>query len=557
MKGKRIVNIRNRLVMRGVEAQGRAVNLIHDALLQCGVQKKLAMKAELLAEETIVQFVSHAPANTPLQVQVRRLTGDTSIVLSMPGEEFDPYTGITSDGAAPDETQSEEAIRAILLRSHGEKYKYSHAKGVNRVRILAGQSVRSVSSGTLIALIAGLLFGLLLKNVLPAGAADALCYHLLKPVQTVFMNAMKIVIAPVVFFSLVTCVSQFKNISELGKLGAKILCVYLSTTAAAILLGNGIFAVFQPGEWGFALSGGVQTAAAAAENAAVDTSIRTMLINIVPSNFLAPFLESNTLQLIFLAILCGAAMGMIGEYSSVLKQLFDALNSLFLTVTTIIARFIPAAVFASVSIMVLDLSGTSFLSLIGVTGVQIFAIFLMICFYGLMILSVGRLNPLTFFRKSREGMLTSFTLSSSSAAMPTNMRVCTEKLGVSPAVANFSIPLGTTINMDGSCIYLTILSLFLARAYGVEVSVQAVLSLAVTIMLLSLGAPGVPGSGLICLGVALSVIHVPVEAIGLIIAINPLLDMFDTMSNTTGDLAAAVIVAKSEKLIDERVYKQR
>lgn len=149
------------------------------------------------------------------------------------------------------------------------------------------------------------------------------------------------------------------------------------------------------------------------------------------------------------------------------------------------------------------------------------------------------------------------TVGQSDQTMPTNMRTCTEKLGISPRVSNFSIPLGATINMDGTCIFLVITALFLARAYGIEVPGSAYVSLAVTIMLLSLGAPGVPGAGLICLATVLEHINVPVESIGLIIATSSLVDMFITMSNTTGDVAAALIVAKSENLVDLEVYNRK
>ena len=130
------------------------------------------------------------------------------------------------------------------------------------------------------------------------------------------------------------------------------------------------------------------------------------------------------------------------------------------------------------------------------------------------------------------------------------MRICTEKMGIAPKISNFSIPLGATINMDGTCIYLCVLGLFLARAYGVNVPLSSMLSVALTIILLSLGAPGVPGAGLVCLSVVLNALNVPTEAIGLVIAINPVLEMFTTASNTTGDVAAALIVAKSENQLD-------
>ena len=139
--------------------------------------------------------------------------------------------------------------------------------------------------------------------------------------------------------------------------------------------------------------------------------------------------------------------------------------------------------------------------------------------------------------------------------MPTNMRICNEKLGISPKLTSFSIPLGATVNMDGACINFMICGLFLARAYNVPISRTDLVSAAITIILLSLGAPGVPGAGLVCLGVVLEALHVPVEAIGLIIAVNPIMDMFSTMSNTTGDMTVSLITARSEGLFDKEVFQ--
>ena len=549
---KKTVNDRARFPSESETWREDALHYIHEALAMLS-EKKRALKTELLAEETLVLFARHAAKGAALTVQIRRSGGDAAVILAMEGEAFDPYggaAGITEDDA------SEDVIRGVLLRSQGEKFKYTHTGAVNQVRIQTGRSDRKVQSATFIALGLGLIFGLLGRFVLPAAFTSAVCDYLLTPARTMFMNALKIVIAPMVFFSIVTCVSQFGSLKELGKLGAKVIGMYLLTTVFAVGLGIGLFTLFQPGVFGFALSGGFETAAPAVD-AAADTSLLNTIVNIVPSNFLAPFVEADTLQLIFLAVLCGAAVGMIGQYSGVIKNLFEACNSLFLTLMSLIARLIPLAVFASVALMTVQMGGNSFKSVLSVSGVFVLAIFCMLLIYAVLILALGRLNPLTFYRKNWEGMVTSFTLSSSSAAMPTNMRICTEKLGVSPRVSSFSIPLGATINMDGACIFLAILGLFLARAYGVAVPPSMILSLSITIVLLSLGAPGAPGAAFLCLAVVLRTLNVPVEAIGLIMAINPILDMFDTMSNTTGDMAAAVIVAHSENLLDTEVYNSR
>ncbi len=527
-----------------------AMSFIRAALLRLGITKKLVARSELLAEESIVAMKQHAGAGAALRVQVRKFFGDASITLSMLGEEFDPGSkSVTSQDLPEQDEEAEEAIRSILIRSYGEKYKYNHKNHMNRIRILTGQAEQSMLVSTMIALALGLVFGLIAKFVLPQSISNGLAEYLFNPIKTMFMNGLRIVIAPVVFFSIVSCISQFNSILELGRLGAKVMGIYMLTTVIAVILGLGVTRLIQPGEWGFALTAGMQTPSVHIDTN-VDTSILSTIVNIVPSNFLAPFVNADTLQIMFLAVLCGIAVGMIGEYSKLIRDLFDAFNSFFLTITAMIARFIPVAVFCSVVLLVMEAGGSSLLAVLGVGGTHILLLCCMLAVYALLILLFTHLSPVTFFRKNREGMLTSFTLSSSSAALPTNMRICTEKMGIAPKISNFSIPLGATINMDGTCIYLCVLGLFLARAYGVNVPLSSMLSVALTIILLSLGAPGVPGAGLVCLSVVLNALNVPTEAIGLVIAINPVLEMFTTASNTTGDVAAALIVAKSENQLD-------
>lgn len=537
-------------------ALAECIEFIENALKRIGTDKTLLLKTLLLAEDSAAQIIKYADEGASVTVRIKKVLGDAQIVISAPGRQFDPFKRSDASWVSVADMDSEEAAdaaRAILLKAQGEKLKFSSKAGRNSVRIISGQSERSQLILTFAALILGLLFGVLMTAVLPESVSSGLSTYVLVPIRTMFMNALKIIIAPVVFFSIVTCISQFKDISELGRIGVKTMGMYLFTTVIAVFLALGVSMLFQPGTPGFALqlSGTLQEVQM---DTKVDASLLNTIVNIVPSNFLRPFLESNTLQLIFLAVICGLAVGMIGEYSSVLQNFFDALNSLFLTITTLISRFIPLAVFCSVSLILVETGTGSLLSVLSMAGTHLFTILCMFCVYGVLVLTLGRSNPLTFFRKNRNGMLTSFTLSSSSAAMPTNMKTCTEKMGISPKVANFSIPLGATVNMDGTCIFLMVSGSFLARAYGVNLQGEMIATMIITVILLSLGAPGVPGSALVCLSVVLNGLNVPVEAIGLIIGIAPFLDMFDTMSNTTGDVAAALIVARSEGLVDLKKY---
>lgn len=528
---------------------GDAMEFIDTSLTTLGINKKLVQKTELISEEMIQELSKHAFTGSVLKVQVVKRLGDTSVHLSMNGQAFEPY----SDGESIDEDASVGVIRSVLLRSYGENFKYRNKNNVNLVRIVADQSAQKLNNTALYALLFGLVFGILARNLFPQSVNEFLCGYILDPVKTIFMHAIKIIVAPVVFFSIVSCFSQFGSLSDVGKLGSKVVGMYLMTTVIAVIVGLTVFHIIQPGEFGFALNSDFSGQAVNVDTS-VDTSILSTVLNIVPSNFLSPFLESDTLQLIFLAILCGLSIGSIGQYSAMLKELFDALNSLFLSITTMIAKFIPVAGFVSIALLIINLSIENLMAILSAALSHCLAIGVMLCVYGILVLVMGRLNPINFYKNDREGMITALTLSSSSASVPTNMRVCTDKMGVSPVVANFSIPLGATINMDGVCIYLTIFGLFMAKAYGIPISLPSLISLCFTIVLLSLGAPGVPGCALICLGVVLETLNIPMEALGLIIAVNPILDMLDTVNNTTGDVAAAVIVARSEKMLDVEKY---
>ena len=178
----------------------------------------------------------------------------------------------------------------------------------------------------------------------------------------------------------------------------------------------------------------------------------------------------------------------------------------------------------------------------------------MMLFYLLLLLVFARLNPIPFLRKYSSVMLQVASTASSNAALPLNMSTCEKKLGISPRVYSLSLPLGATMNMDGTCVYLGVIALSLAKLYGIEISLSSLLPIVASIVMLSIGAPGVSGAGLVCLSVLLTQLNVPVEAIGLVMGIDPVLGMLRTMSNCLGDVVVSAIVAKSENLFDERVY---
>lgn len=546
-----------------------SLEFVRQQLKAMGVGKKEVASAMLATEESLIGLIGHAGAASgdgagassapTVSVSVSKWLGNVSIRLSARGERFDltvdtPFgLRLALDDAGFD---AEAAIRNTILRSFGDKLQYKCRGGVNTVRILVKKSERKQLYLTLGALLLAIVLGFLFKLVLPLDVQAGLDGYVLTPIKTMFLNALKMVVAPVVFFSIVSCVSQFGNFSEFGKMGAKTLGFYMTTTFIAILVGGGIFALLHPGDPSLMASvqGAAGESAAAVDGSGASVSILDTIVDIVPANFIQPFLDSNMMQIIFIAVLCGVAVGAIGSYSEPLKNFFEACNTLFLKVTTIIVAVIPLAVFCSMTSLVMTTGVGTLTALLSLVGTFVLGLACMIALYCLILTLVGRLNPLTFLRKYAPTMLTCFTLSSSSASMPFNLRACQDTLGVSPKVYSFSIPLGATVNMDGTCIYLAVASLFLARVYGIELGGADLFMMFFSIFLLSVGAPGIPGSALVCLSVLLVQVGIPVEAVSLIMGIDPFFSMLRAMSNCTGDVVASVVVAKSEKMFDAEVY---
>lgn len=535
------------------------LDFIEDQLRKLGVAKKLLMRSLLISEEMISEFVEHATPKAKLALKVRHVLGSTTITIHSAGQQIEPFESITGDERTEGETDdeiSQKSIRSVLLKSMGEKLKYSFVNGVNNARIEVGQSERRALLLCAVSLGLGVICGLLLRFFIPETVSEGISYYALNPVKTIFMNCLNLIVGPVVFFSIISSFSQFKSLSEFGKIGGKVMGTYMITTMFALAIATALVLTIHPGEPGFASYMANSATEIGEVDLTTDTSVRSMIINIVPGNLFKPFLEANTLQIIFLGVLFGIAVGTIGEYSAMLKSFFEACNSLFLAITNFFTRLLPLAIFASVSLMVMQMDGNSGLLVLIYFGMLVGGIMIMMVVYGLMVLIIGRMNPFVFYRKALEGMLTSFSLQSSLAAMPTNIRCC-NKMGISPKVSSFSIPLGATVNMDGFSIWLMITAYFLARATGVEIPNSALASMLITSMLLSFGCPGVPGAGLVCIGVLLNAAKVPFESIAIILGITSFCDMFVTMSNATGDVATTLIVAKSEKLVDLDVYYDR
>lgn len=532
------------------------VSFIQSSLEECGSERKSIIRTLLLTEELLVKLIGSQTKESEgsVWIQVTSMFGETRIRIWGKGEKLEIPESITSLVDA-DDPEAEEVIRNIVLKAYQDNLNMKYRNGINTVSIRVAASRYRQLLLTLGAMVLGIFTGIILKMFAPQTFTAILSDDLFSPVSTMFLNAVKFVVAPLVFFSIASCIGDYGDMKALGRIGGKVIGTYFFTSLLAVFLGAGIYGIFRIGDP--ALAGAVTDAASSAieKSTAVSTSAKDMIMGIIPSDIITPFLNMDMLQVIFIAFLLGFTTKKIGQYSETFRTALNTGNAVFSQATAIIISFMPVSVFCSMAKMIISLDIKNLLKLLTWPATIYFADILMICVYGLLLLIIGRLNPVTFFRKFSPTMLSAFTMASSSATIPVSIEICKDRLGIAKKVYSFSIPLGATINMDGSCITQMISALFMAKIFGVPITMSLVLSMALTIFVLSVGAPGVPGGALVCIALLLPQYGIPVEGISLIMGLYSLVGMMQTCVNVTGDATVTTIVAKSEGLMDMEKFR--
>jgi Na+/H+-dicarboxylate symporter len=367
----------------------------------------------------------------------------------------------------------------------------------------------------------------------------------------IFVSSLKVLVVPLVFISLVCGTCQLQGQSSLGRLSLKAIGLYLLTTAIAISIAIFMAELLQPGI-------GIEMTTAADFTAPASQPLSQVFINIFPNNPVKAMAEGNMLQVIVFAILIGLAIGRSGVRGERLSQHFNDWNEVMMTLVTLLMKLAPYGVFC----LLFSLFAKQGLGVIGdlalymVTVLSVLAIHAL-GVYPLLLKTFSGLDPIMFLRKMRNTQLFAFSTASSSATIPVTLRAVEQRLGVSNRVASFTIPLGATINMDGTAIMQGVATVFIAQAFGLDLGLMDYLLVIMTATLASVGTAGVPGVGLVTLAMVLQQVGLPVEGIALIIGVDRILDMVRTAVNVTGDASVSCIVAKSENAMDETIFNDR
>ena len=365
----------------------------------------------------------------------------------------------------------------------------------------------------------------------------------------IFIASLKLMVVPLVLVSLICGASNLGNTGNMGRVGGKAVGLYLLTTAMAITIALCLALVVSPGE------------GAGAPPELVDfqpeepTSIKDTFINIFPTNPVAAMAEGKMLQIILFALLMGVAISHAGEAGRRIAGFFEDVNEVLMRLITLLISLAPYGVFCLMTKLFATVGWQEIFKLIGYFGTVVAALLIHAAVvYPLLLSVVGRINPVKFFLKMREPMLVAFSTSSSGATLPVTLRTVEKRMGVKNEVAAFVVPLGATINMDGTAIMQGVATVFIAQFYGIELGLSQYLMVILTATMASIGTAGVPGVGLIMLTMVLTQVGLPVEGIMLIIGVDRLLDMLRTSVNVAGDGMVSAIVANSENDLDRSVF---
>ena len=413
------------------------------------------------------------------------------------------------------------------------KTAFSSGKGKERFKMQEKKKL-SLAMQIFIAMVLAIVVGLLMQ-----GQADFANAYI-KPFGTIFLNLVKFIVVPIVLFSIMCGIISMKDIRKVGSIGLKTVVFYLCTTAFAVtigLIGGNLFKGLFPA---------IATTDLSYE-ASASASFMDTLVNIFPSNFFKPMVEGNMLQVIVIAVLLGFSIILVGEKNAKVVSAFNDLNDIFMKCMELVLKLSPIGVFCLLA-PIIAANGTAIIGSLAMVLLTAYICYIVhaVVVYSLSVKAMGGMSPVKFFKGMMPAIIFAFSSASSVGTLPINLS-CTEKLGAKKEVASFVLPLGATINMDGTAIYQGVCAIFIASCYGIQLTLPQMLTIVLTATLASIGTAGVPGAGMVMLAMVLTSVGLPVDGIALVAGVDRIFDMGRTTVNITGDAACAIVVSNVEE----------
>lgn len=522
------------------ETYGEAVRWLAEELSKTKTTPAERQTAELLFEECFsrMEEAASSAGDFSVALRLRRRWGDVSLILSAKGEAFNPLAG-PKELAEADE---EEVISLSILLAHKNQISYGRKNGENIVSIKVHEASGKQTVKVFAAIALGILAGILMKGHLGEAAAQSVDHLFLSSAQTMFMNALSMMVAPMVFFAVLSGLTSISDASDVGRLGGRLVGVSLAklfaTTALGIVAGLFLFHGGMPELLPMISAGGASAA---------NFSLRDMVVGIVPNSLVTPFSGGSILQVLFLACLFGVMINRAGDRAMLAKELIEIMNRLCMDVLDVVVQFIPLVVFASMAKLMMSVGFDVLLSLGQVVLANVAGMLLVFLVCAAFAAVFGKMSPVAFLKDAVGFAPIPFALNSSNACLPQALDFCEAKFGIRKKLAMFTLPVGIQFNMNGTGFYIILVSVLMARTVGIAFDADTLLSLLLSAFIVSFTLPGCPGASLIGLSSVFEAVGVPVNAVAIFLCIDPVVSMVNTVGNVISNIASTLIAGKEAR----------
>lgn len=511
------------------------------------ISKKEQMLALLLVEElygSLQQSLNPDDEMPQCNVSTRGLMGEVVVRFSYDG----PRRNIISTTAFAEKDR--EDVNSTILYSYRSQLSYSYHRNHNNISILVHKSAHKSVMIILAAVLLGVVTGLGLQFGAPQGVSDFLNDNIFTLVYEGFLSVLKMMIGPLILFSIISSISNMSDISTLGRLGAKLMSSYLFTTTVACFLGLG---------FGWLLMGLVSpvemTGTPDVAVNSVEPTFKGLILGMIPHDVVSPIANGDMLQLMFIAVFAGICIGLLRNSMTLVRELVEQLNALSVKMITILMKLMPIVAFCAMASTFTTTEATVLGTCVFIILSTIVGLLVLVGVYCVIVSAFGHLSPMPFLRHLGQVMVVPFSTSSSAASLPNTMNVC-NSLGISKTISSFTLPIGATMNMDGCAFSIPAVACVLSAASGHVIDLQQLPELILTTILIITAIPGLPGGFIVLMGMIMDLAGIPMAYLSLVIAINPIIDPILTTTNVTGDMAVTVMLSGNEKQINREQYNE-
>lgn len=509
------------------------------------IAEKDILRAQLLVEEIFWRMTNLGKVEQ-VKVQVlKKIFGKVQVKLYAAGNPYNPLVEVTDR-----DEEDENYYNMLILKANRQRMHWVHKQNQNVVTINVRSEGNTQEWLTVAGIAGGIICGILMKEFLSPEAISLVSDNLITPARTMFLNALSMIIAPVIFFSIISGIVGMDAGTGAGKVGLKLLAFFFGTTMISLFTSLIV-------SW-LMFSGGVSqvnvSPSASSDVGTYEFSFVQFIIDIIPSNIVSPFADGKFLQIIFIALLVGICLNTLGDKVRLFKELIGNLNELFVKMIGLIISLVPPIAFFAMISLVIEANFETIMLISKLIIGQLSICCVMFGVYLILIRSVGKISPLPYMKKVFAVCPVAFATSSSNAAMPAMMDLCTKKFGISPKFSSFCIPLAVPSNMCSSCIYQITAVIMFLKMYGIDIDMHTLAVASLLTLTLSLGIPPVPAAYVICIVTIAAHFGVPKEIAGLLFCIDTICDRICACISVIGDVAATVVLSRTENLLDEKVY---